>query len=38
MCPSLLSKSTHLVWKIEEAIVQQVDGMFSNSEKILLKF
>lgn len=28
MCPSLLSKSTLLVWKIEEDIVQQVDGIF----------
>lgn len=39
MCPSLLSKSTLLVWKIEEDIVQQVDGIFFfNPETILLKF
>lgn len=28
MCPSFLSKPTLLVWKIEEDIVQQVDGIF----------
>lgn len=28
MWHSLLSASTHLVWKIEEDIVQQVDGVF----------
>jgi len=39
MCPSFLSKPTLLVWKIEEDIVQQVDGIFFfNSETILLKF
>lgn len=41
MYPSLLSKSTLSVWKIEANIVQQVDGIFFfffNSETILLKF